>query len=93
MKVMARRGTRALRQRFAPNRLMAWQQTDQRRLWRRCRALISLMALLVLFPSCRGPRQSLHVLVVPNQTFFVTSTTTTNTPAAIGCVAVRSPST
>jgi hypothetical protein len=91
MKVMARRGTRALRQRFAPNRLMAWQQTDQRRLWRRCRALISLMALLVLFPGCRGPRQSLHVLVVPNQTFFVTSTTT-NTPAAIGCVAVRSPS-
>lgn len=65
MKVMARRGIRTLRQRFAPNRLMAWQQTDQRRLWRRRRAMISLLALLALLPGCRGHRQSLHVLVVP----------------------------
>jgi ABC-type glycerol-3-phosphate transport system substrate-binding protein len=65
MNAMARCGTRTILRRSAPGRLLLRLQNHQRLLCRRSRELIPLLALLPLLSSCQGPRQSLHVLVVP----------------------------
>jgi hypothetical protein len=65
MNAMARCGTRTILRRSAPGRLLLRLQNHQRQLCRRSGVLIPLLALLPLLSSCQGPRQSLHVLVVP----------------------------